>query len=260
LSTEFINVLMLGDIIGNPGLKELFLNLQQFKKKENIDLVIANGENTHEGFGINEEEIHRYKEYGVDVITSGNHIWATDNIERLFGDYPFLLRPLNYPKAAGNGYYKLNVHGENIAVVNLIGRINLVNVDCPFAALEKLLKNDLKDAKIIIVDFHAESSFEKKALAYDFDGKISLIAGTHTHVQTADEEILPKGTGYITDLGLCGSLDSVIGMKKEDVIRKLINQIVVPYTPAESNLVMQGILARISLETKKTVEMKRISV
>ena len=251
---------MLGDIIGSPGLKHLYLNLQQFKKKENISLVIANGENTNNGFGITEDNIANYKEYGVDVITSGNHIWVSDNIDKMLENYSFLLRPLNYPKASGSGFWKQNISGENIAVVNLIGRYNLVTVDCPFAALDKLLKNELKDTKIIIVDFHAESYFEKRSLAFDFDGKIILMAGTHTHVQTADEEILPKGTGYITDLGLCGGLDSVIGMQKEDAVKKIINQIVVPYTPSEENPVMQGIVAKINLETKKTIEMKRISI
>lgn len=260
MQNKQFTILMLGDIIGSPGLKHLFLNLQQIKKKENINLVIANGENTNNGFGINEENITNYKDYGVDVITSGNHIWASDNIDRLLENYSFLLRPLNYPKANGNGFWKQNIEGENIAVVNLIGRYNLVTVDCPFYALDKLLKNELKDTKIILVDFHAESYFEKRALAFDFDGKITLFAGTHTHVQTADEEILPKGTGYITDLGLCGSLDSVIGMEKEDVIKKIINQVVVPYTPATENLVMQGILAKIDLSTKKVVSISRVSI
>jgi len=229
-------------------------------QKENINLVIANGENTNSGFGITEENISNYKEYGVDVITSGNHIWSSDNIDKLLYNYNFLLRPLNYPKAAGAGFWKGNISNENIAVVNLIGRFNLVSVDCPFSALDKLLKTELKDTKIVIVDFHAESVSEKKALAYDFDGRITLCVGTHTHVQTADEKILPKGTGYITDLGLCGSLDSVIGMKKDDVIKKLINQIVIPYTPEEANPVMQGIIAEINLETKKTESIKRISL
>jgi metallophosphoesterase (TIGR00282 family) len=251
---------MVGDIIGSPGIKEIYLKLPQFKKKENIDLVIINGENSNEGFGITELNITDFKKSGVDIITSGNHIWISDNIDRLLENYDYLLRPANYPKASGKGWWKDKIKDTVVGVVNLIGRYHMIPVDCPFTILDKLLKNELKDCDIIIVDFHAESVVEKKALAYDFDGRISLLVGTHTHVQTADEMILEKGTGYITDLGLCGGSDSVIGMIKEDVIKKLINQNIVPFKPSEENPQMQGIIANIDIQSKKTALIKRFSI
>jgi len=251
---------MLGDIIGNPGIKQVFLKLAELKKKEKINLVIANCENSDEGFGITEENITTFKNYGIDILTSGNHIWSNENAPDLLNKYDFVLRPANYPNAAGKGYWVGDVGGVTVGIVNLLGRYFMIPVDCPFQTLSKLLKNELKKCNIIIVDFHAEYFQEKMTFAYDFDGQISLIYGTHTHVQTADEMILPKGTGYITDIGLCGGLDSIIGMKKEEVLEKMINQIVVPYVPSEENCVMQGIIAKIDTTAKKTLEIKRISI
>ena len=260
MSKKIMNILMLGDLIGNPGIKEVFLKLSQLKKKENIDLTIANGENSDNGFGITEAVINDLKEYGVDIITSGNHIWSNDDAAKLLYNYNYLLRPANYPKASGNGYWSGEINGVNVGVVNLIGRYFMTPVDCPFAVLEKLIKNELKECSVIVVDFHAEYVAEKKALAFDFDGKISLIAGTHIHVQTADEMILPNGTAYITDLGICGGLDSIIGMNKDDVLKKTINQTVVPYVPSEENLCLQGVIAAIDTENGRAVEIKRISI
>jgi metallophosphoesterase (TIGR00282 family) len=260
LSNNQLNILMLGDVIGSPGIKEIFLKLSQLKKKWNIDIAIVNGENSNDGFGITEENISELKKSGIDVITSGNHIWAGDNADRLLENYDCLLRPANYPKASGKGWWKGTIKGANIGIVNLLGRYYMVPIDCPFTVLDKLLKNELKDCSIIIIDFHAESIFEKKALAFDFDGRISLMAGTHTHVQTADEMILQNGTGYITDLGLCGGIDSVIGMIKDDVIKKLINQNIIPFKPSYENPQIQGIVANIDIESKKTTFIQRFSI
>ncbi len=260
MSNTTIKVLMLGDIIGNPGIGQVVLKLSVLKKKEKIDLVIANGENADNGFGITELNIKSLKESGVNVITSGNHIWSNESAEHLLIEYDFLLRPANYPSAPGKGWWIGEVNGINIGVINLLGRYNMIPIDCPFQILNKLLKTELKKSSIVIIDFHAESVFEKKALAYDFDGKISLIVGTHTHVQTADEIILPKGTGYITDLGIVGGLDSVIGMKKEDAVKKIINQEIIQFTPSEDNLTLQGIIAEIDINNKKTISISRINI
>jgi metallophosphoesterase (TIGR00282 family) len=251
---------MLGDIIGTPGINEIMIKLNGFKKKEKVNLVIANGENACDGFGITALNIKSIKEAGVDVITSGNHIWSKEDADELLSNYDYLLRPANYPRASGKGYWIGEINGINTAVVNLLGRYQLAVIDCPFQTLNKLLKTELKNCQIVIVDFHAENPAEKKALAYEFDGKISLLAGTHTHVQTADEMILPNGSGFITDIGLCGSIDSIIGMKKEEVIEKMVNQYVVPYEPSTENTKMQGIIASIDIKTKKTINIKRISI
>ena len=260
LSNEIINILMLGDLIGTPGISEVTLKLSQLKNKEKIHLAIANGENSDNGFGINELNIKSIKTSGVDVITSGNHIWSNESAIKVLDDYDYLLRPANYPKAPGKGWWLGKINEINIGIINLIGRYHMIPVDCPFQTLNKLLKNELKTCQIIIVDFHAESVAEKKALAYDFDGKVSLIAGTHSHVQTADEMILPKGTGYMTDIGMCGGINSVIGMEKEDVVRKMMDQTVIPYNPSSNNTKLQGVIANIDIRTKKTASIKRFSI
>ena len=260
LSDNYLNVLMLGDLVGTPGMEEIYLKLSKKKNKERINLVIANGENSDDGFGITESIIKKFKECGVDVITSGNHIWSNNDADKLLDTYNYLLRPANYPYAVGKGWWTGEVNNITVGVVNLLGRYNMIPIDCPFQVLNKLLKNELKKCSIVVVDFHAESSAEKRCLAFAFDGIISLLAGTHTHVQTADEMILPKGTGYITDLGICGGIDSVIGMERENILKRIINQTIVPYIPAKENTKLQGIVAKIDINLRKTVEIKRFSI
>jgi 2',3'-cyclic-nucleotide 2'-phosphodiesterase len=260
LSNNSINILMLGDIIGTPGIRELFLKLAQLKKKENIHLAIGNGENADNGFGITREIIEKFKEYGIDVITSGNHIWSNDEVDSLLGAYDCLLRPANYPNASGKGWWTGNINGVTIGVVNLLGRYHMTPLDCPFQTLNKLIKNELKKCSIIIIDFHAEMVQEKLALAYDFDGKVTLLAGTHTHVQTADERILPNGTAYITDLGMCGGIDGVIGMERNSALDKIIYQTINQFRPSEENTRLQGIVAQINPETKKVINLKRFNI
>jgi 2',3'-cyclic-nucleotide 2'-phosphodiesterase len=260
LANREINVLMLGDLIGTPGLEQMFLKLPQFKKKEKISLVIANGENSNEGFGITEANIKSFKQCGVDVITSGNHIWSTKEADKLLKDYDFVLRPANYPEACGKGYWIGSINEIKIGVINLMGRYFMTPIDCPFQVLNKLLKGELKSCSVIIIDFHAEFTNEKMALAYEFDGKVSLVAGTHTHVQTADEQILPNGTGYITDIGMCGGIDSVIGMEKSAVLEKLYSQTTVPFVPSKLNGRLQGIIATIDTQTKKTLAIRSFNI
>ncbi|HBD93876.1 MAG TPA: metallophosphoesterase [Spirochaetia bacterium] len=260
LDMKIIKVLMLGDVIGNPGMEQLYIKLPQFIKKENIDLVIANGENSDNGFGITEEIIDRMRGFGVTVITSGNHIWSNQDAEALLNHYDFVLRPHNYYDSPGKGFWIGEVAGEKIAVVNLIGRYFITPVDCPFQILEKLLRKELRGIKNIIVDFHAEIMPEKKSLAYYFDGKVSFVAGTHTHVQTADDIILGNGTGYITDLGMCGGLDSVIGMEKKGILHKIRRNVNVPYVPSNENEKMQGIIIDLNLDTGKTESIQRFSM
>ncbi|HOV12765.1 MAG TPA: TIGR00282 family metallophosphoesterase [Spirochaetota bacterium] len=259
MATKELNVLMLGDAIGNPGIEDIFLKLPALKKKEKIHLAIVNGENSNDGFGISEANIKSYRQAGIDVITSGNHIWSTRDVEKLLTDYNFLLRPANYSEAVGKGYWIGEIEGVKVGVVNLMGRYYMTPIDCPFQTLTKLLKSELKNCQVIIVDFHAEFLNEKITLAFDFDGRVSLVAGTHTHCQTADEKILPKGTGYITDLGMCGGLDSVIGMDKSAALEKISSQTMVQFVPSRENAKIQGIIATIDTETKKTINIKRFN-
>lgn len=251
---------MLGDVIGSPGMEQVYVKLSELKKQKKINLAIANGENADNGFGITKEIISGFKEAGIDVITSGNHIWSNNDADILLDKYDYLLRPANYPSASGKGWWIGDINGVNIGVANLMGRYYMTPLDCPFQTLNKLLKNELKKCNIVIVDFHAEYNVEKLALAFDFDGKVSIIAGTHTHIQTADERILPKGTGYITDLGICGGIDSIIGMEKNEVIKRIIDQVVVPFVPSKENTKLQGITVNIDLKTGKTAQINRFNI
>lgn len=260
LIKDQLNILLLGDLIGTPGIEQLFLKLPPLIKKEKIDFVIANGENSDNGFGITEDIIDKMKSYGVNVITSGNHIWSNEDASSLLEQTDYLLRPHNYYDSPGKGYWIGEVCGNEFAVVNLIGRYNMTPVDCPFQTLNKLLKKELKNCEIIIVDFHAESPVEKKALAFYFDGKITFIGGTHTHVQTADEFILKNGTGYITDIGMCGGINSVIGMEKKSILHKIKKQINIPYVPSVENEKMQGVLINVNTATRKTEKITRINL
>jgi len=259
---NILKIVMLGDVIGNSGIEQLYLKLPEMRKKENLDLIIANGENSNNGFGITEDNLKVYKQCGIDVITSGNHIWSNSDVNKLLQSYSYLLRPANYPEAEGKGYYIVNIDNIKIGVVNLIGRYYMLPLDCPFHILNKLLKLELKGCDFVLVDFHAEFATEKFSLANEFDGKVTLVCGTHTHVQTADETILPKGTGYITDLGMCGTIDGIIGMDKDVTLKKIVNQSFSTFIPAKEAKSgrIQGILSSINKETKKLVEIKRFSI
>lgn len=260
MEKDIITILILGDIIGSPGIEQVFIKLASLKKREHIDIVIANGENSDEGFGITEQIISQLKNSGVDVITSGNHIWSNRDAGMLLDQYDYLLRPANYPDAPGKGYCTLEFNGIRICVINLIGRYHMTPLDCPFQVLSKLMKKQAKNCQAVIVDFHAESSQEKQALAYDFDGQVSFVAGTHTHVQTADDKILPSGTGYITDVGMCGGIDSVIGMEREGILEKIMTQTNVPFTPSREQGRLQGVLVKIDTNSGKTVNLQRLNI
>ncbi len=204
-------VLLLGDVCGQPGSRALFLGLHTLVKDYRADMVIVNGENAAGGFGLNAELMNQFFSLGVNVITSGNHIWQQDDLRPLLESEKRLLRPANYPPAApGHGSVVVEIKGHKVGVLNLQGRQSLPSIDCPFRVGSDQVAKLRKQTPLILVDFHAENPEEKEALALYFDGKVSAVVGTHTHVQTADEKILPHKTAYITDLGLCGPSESVI--------------------------------------------------
>ena len=216
-----MRVLMIGDIVGRPGRNTVHELLPNLRQELDIDLVIANGENSAGGAGITKESANQLLSSGVDVITSGNHIWdKKEIIPELDGNLP-ILRPLNYPPTnPGTGYIRLS----NALVVNLIGRVFVGSFDCPFRTMENLLKEVEDLPRIIIVDMHAETTSEKAALSWYFDGQISAIAGTHTHVPTADERILPQGTAFVSDIGMVGPTNSIIGVEPKEVIQRFLTQ------------------------------------
>ena len=210
------NILFIADIIGTPGLKIIKKSLPIIKKKYLIDFCLANGENGAGGKGLSEEIANEYFRNGIDIITSGNHIFENYKIHRMLDKGDKILRPLNYPKGVigkGSSIYRV-FNDLNIGVINIQGRTFMYNIDCPFRIAIDEIDKMKRVTPIIIVDFHSEATAEKLAMAWYLDGKVSAVIGTHTHVQTNDEQILPKGTAYITDVGMTGPFDSVIGMKK----------------------------------------------
>ena len=208
-----MKILVVGDIIGNAGVKELKKQLIKIKNEKQIDFVIVNGENSAEGMGITEKNFKDIVEAGADVVTMGNHTWGKKDIFKFIDD-PKIIRPANYPEGVvGKGYNIFIKNGKKIAVINLIGRVDIaVLSENPFLKAKSIVEEISNKVDIIILDFHAEATAEKIAMGYYLDGKVTAVFGTHTHVQTADEKILPNGTGYITDIGMTGPRNSVIGM------------------------------------------------
>jgi len=260
---NIVRAAMIGDIVGNQGLETLEARLPALIKEHNLNLVTVNGENAAEGFGITEREYRRIIKAGADVVTSGNHVWEKREIWPFLESEKNLLRPANYPASApGLGFTSIEKDGVNWIVVNLQGREFITAIDCPFLCFDSISNTQAGAAKrIIIVDFHAESSKEKEAFGYYADGRASLIAGTHTHVQTADERILPKGSAYITDIGMTGVTDSVIGMDvkicQERFRRQVQYQMKTMVSAKQGEL--QGVIAEIDLDTGAAVGIKRIT-
>jgi len=250
-----IKILFIGDIVGKPGRRTAKLMIPKIKEEENIDYVFANGENLAAGKGITLAKYHEMIEAGVDYFTTGNHVWNnSDIIPHLGEDNIKILRPYNYPNEdPGKGLAQI----DNIVLVNLQGRVFMdENIADPFTAAKDIAR-EYKD-KIIIIDLHAEATSEKVALAYYLDGEVSAVLGTHTHVQTADEKILEKGTGYISDLGMTGPYDSVLGVQKEIIIEKFLTQLPASHKIAVGDTIFSAIVLTINVETKKCVEIKRI--
>jgi 2',3'-cyclic-nucleotide 2'-phosphodiesterase len=254
-----LRALILGDVVGQPGCRALFVGLTALIKKTGADLVIANGENAAEGFGMTPEIAESFHKSGVHVITSGNHIWQKREILTSLQTDDRLLRPENYPNGVpGKGYCILPARGESVLIVNLEGRVDLSPLRCPFATAKSLIKQFKSKVRAIIIDFHAESAEEKEALAIYLDGEVSAVVGTHTHVQTADERILKGGTGYITDIGMTGPSGSVIGMKKETAIARCLSQMPLKMEVQDSPAEIMGVVLEIDVSTGKTTDITRI--
>ncbi|MCL1817682.1 MAG: YmdB family metallophosphoesterase, partial [Spirochaetaceae bacterium] len=217
-----MNALILGDLVGQAGCRALFLTLPNLVKKYSADLVVVNAENAAAGFGLMPDVLEKLLAAGVHVVSSGNHIWQRKEIIPFLDSQPRLLRPHNYPKGVpGHGWHITEARGIKAAVVNLEGRVRMNNLLCPFAAAKDLLRRLRQETRVILIDFHAEEPEEKEALALYLDGEASVVFGTHTHVATADERILPGGTAYITDIGMIGPTDSVIGFPPDMAVQRV---------------------------------------
>lgn len=254
-----VRALILGDVIGKPGCRALFSHLKTIIRKHKADIVIVNGENADDGSGILPSIVNDFFSAGVDVITSGNHIWRKKEIYPVLDSEARLLRPENYPKGTpGKGFCTVEIKGHKVSVLNLEGELNRSRLRCPFKVGKECAQKLRQNGAIVIVDFHAELAGEKEALAHYLDGHVSLIFGTHTHVQTADEKILPKGTGYITDIGMTGPSDSVIGVIPEIAVRRMCTQMPLKMEVCEKPAVIMGIVADIDSHTGTTTAISRL--
>ncbi|MFC1510801.1 TIGR00282 family metallophosphoesterase [Candidatus Margulisiibacteriota bacterium] len=255
-----VNVLFIGDIIGKLGRKICKDLLPELKKEYSPDLIIANGENSAHGYGITEKIYNELVEMGIEVITMGNHVWDKKELAKDIDKYPLLVRPANYPPGVpGKDHLIIDKKGVKIAITNASGRTFMHPLDCPFQAMEKLIPSLQQQAKIIIVDIHAEATSEKCAMGWFLDGKVSAVLGTHTHVMTADERILPEGTAFISDIGMVGAQDSIIGMKKEPILKRFLTQIPEKFEPTEEGTgLFNAVLLKIDPESGRSKEIKRI--
>lgn len=256
---NYLNVLFVGDIIGKPGMDLVQTWLPGLIQKYKAHFIIANGENASDGKGCTTKEGKILFDLGVNVITGGNHTWDKHQSQDYLKTDSRVLRPLNYPKGTyGNGYYVAETKMGKVAVVNLQGRTFMAAIDCPFRTMDWVLTKLKDETKIVIIDFHAEATAEKNAMASYLDGKVTAIIGTHTHIQTADERIFPNGMAYITDVGMSGPYESVIGMKTQAAINRFIYQTPQKYETAQNDVHLCGVFLRIDADTGKTVEIERI--
>ena len=255
-----MKVLAIGDIVGDIGLKKLQEMLPKIIKEENIDFTIVNAENTSSGMGLTLKDFNSLLKLKIDAITMGNHTWGKKDIFT-FIDNPKIIRPANYSKGVpGKGYNIFNWNNKKIAVINLIGRTDMnILSENPFTVVDQIVNKIKNDVDIIIVDFHAEATAEKIAMKHFLDGRVNIIYGTHTHVQTADEEITEGRTAYITDLGMTGPKNSVIGMDVKVSIKRFVTSLPERYKLAEGNAILNGCVFEINDENCKTVNIKRIN-
>jgi metallophosphoesterase (TIGR00282 family) len=257
-----MKIMFIGDIIGKPGrlaVKELLPSLISSRE---IDIVIANCENAAAGFGVTREIVEELYDAHIDILTSGNHIWDKKEVLEFIDDYETLLRPANYPATVpGKGAVLVpTAAGDYAGVLNLAGRIFMTPIDCPFVEAKRAVARMKEKTNVIIVDIHAEATSEKKALGWYLDGEVSAVLGTHTHVQTADDEILPRGTAYISDVGMTGPFDSVIGIKKDTIIEKFLTQIPNKFDVAKGDIRLQAVLLDVDSITGKASAIERISI
>ena len=256
-----MRILFVGDVIGRPGRKILQQRLPDLIVSEQADLTIVNCENSAAGFGVTPEIAEQLLALGADVLTSGNHIWDKKQILPYFSEQPRLLRPANYPEAPGGGLYiGCTAQAVKYAVINLQGRTYLPSIECPFRTADQLLSQIDDDVLVRFVDFHAEVTSEKVAFGWYLDGRVSGVVGTHTHVPTADERILSEGTAYITDCGMTGPRNSVIGMDKEGSLQRFLTGVPARFEPAGGPVRMHAVVIDVDEKTGRAVAIRRLAV
>ena len=256
-----MNILFVGDIVGRPGRELIRKGLRALVDRYGLDLVIANAENSAAGFGVTKDIGDTLLEWGVDVMTSGNHIWDKKEAIDYIAGQPRLLRPANYPAGVpGRGACVARTgDGRAVGVINVMGRVFMLNIDDPFAVVLREIEAIRHQTRVIIVDFHAEATSEKVAMGWHLDGKVTAVIGTHTHVQTADERVLPNGTAYLTDAGMTGPHDSIIGMEREPSLARFLTAMPSKFEPATGNPRLNGVVIEADDKTGRATRITRIS-
>ena len=256
-----MRLLFLGDIVGRPGRRAVVGLLPRLVAREQVGFVVANCENASGGKGIDPDAAEELRDAGVDVLTSGNHVWQHQGIVDYIRDSTRLLRPANFPPGVpGQGWavHAARRSGERVGVVNVIGRVFMGPADCPFRAAEEAVELARRETPIVLVDVHAEATSEKVGMARFLDGRVSVVVGSHTHVQTADERILPGGTAALTDAGMCGPEDSVLGVKTEQVIRRFITQMPTRFDVAAGPTIVQGLVVDVDAASGRATALRRL--
>jgi hypothetical protein len=256
-----MNLLFIGDIVGRPGRELVRVGLRGLVARHDVDLVIANGENAAAGFGLTPDLARALFDYGVDILTSGNHIWDKKEVLDYIGGEPRLLRPANYPTGTpGRGAIVTHARdGRPVGVLNLMGRVFMPATDDPFAVAGREIEALRREARVIFVDMHAETTSEKMAMGWHLDGRVTAVVGTHTHVQTADERLLPKGTAFLSDAGMTGPHDSIIGMQIEPSLARFLTAMPSRFEPATANPRLSGVLVAADPQTGRATAITRVS-
>ena len=255
-----MKILLIGDIVGSPGREAVKKIVPRLRRDKSIDFVIANAENIAGGSGLTPETVDELLQNKIDVITTGDHVWKKKEIYEKLSKDKRILRPANYPQTSpGSGMTIISLeNGKKIAVINLVGRVFMDPIDCPFTAAEREIRNINRETKIILVDMHAEATSEKIAMARFLDSRVSVVFGTHTHVQTADEKIFSQSTGYITDLGMTGPQDSVIGRRSDAIVEHFLTLMPKKFEIADRDVELQGAIVNIDDESGKCLSIERV--
>ena len=257
-----MRIMLTGDVVGRPGRKAFMEYTPKLRREKNIDVVIVNGENSAGGKGFTRKAVDELYRGGADIITSGNHVWDKKDVLSFIDQEPFLVRPANYPEGTpGKGWCVFPFKAKNIGVMNLSGRALMPALDCPFQKVEDILHEMKSECDIIFLDFHAETTSEKMAMGWYLDGRVNGVVGTHTHIQTADDRLLPKGTAYITDLGMVGPWNPVLGVKSEIILRKFTTAMPCRFDVEENGpMVYSAVIVDIDDNTNKTSGIERLLI
>ena len=255
-----MRIAFFGDVVGRPGRRAMAIVLRQLRRDGTIDFVVANGENAAGGKGIDVGSAEELQDAGVDVITTGNHVWAHRDIVPYLGENHRVLRPLNFaPGTPGAGWVVRPARdGTPVGVVNLIGRVFMGPADCPFRAADAVLPEVAREARVVLVDMHAEATSEKVGMGRFLDGRVSAVVGSHTHVQTADEAVLSAGTAVLSDAGMCGPEDSILGVRTDRVLERFLSQLPVRFEVAGGPVLVQGAIINVAPETGRATAIRRI--